>query len=223
MSKIAWKMKSSSSLAKPFTLIEVLVVVAIIGILASLLMPVLSKARDKAKAVVCKNQLKQINIAVHMRTDDSDNVLPWTSEGPLRHRKPWRWTLAPYLGLERNEANLMSVEVGDPNIFLCPNDDKVPGWPMGYAMPMFAGWGNSNSTNAIYDPVDLANVSAPSKAMLFGEAHTYYFNGGYKFHISMLHQDEWHRFYLDGHVERGYGMQGLVGYNYRTWAYNTGR
>jgi prepilin-type N-terminal cleavage/methylation domain-containing protein len=221
MKKIDFKKKRARSLYKRFTLIEVLVVVAIIGILASLLMPMLSKARGKAKSAVCRNQLKQINIAVVMHSDDSNNILPYTSEGPARHRRPWHWTLAPYLGLERNEANLMSVEVGSTNIFRCPNDDKVPGWPMGYAMPMFAGWGNS--ANAIYDPVDIANVSSPSEAMLFGEAHTYYFNGGYKFHISMLHQDEWHRFYLDGHVERGFGMQGLTAYNYRNWSYYTGQ
>jgi prepilin-type N-terminal cleavage/methylation domain-containing protein len=221
MIKIDCRKTSTPNLNKRFTLIEVLVVVAIIGILASLLMPSLSKSREKAKAAVCKNQLKQINIAVVMHADDSDNILVHTHEAPARHRKPWRWTLAPYLGLERDEANLMSVEVGNTNIFLCPNDDQVSGYPMGYAMPQFAGWGSG--ANSIYDPVDLANVSAPSEAMLFGEAHTYYFNGGYKFHISMLHQDEWHRFYLDGHVERGIGRQGLTSYNYRTWSYDTGR
>ena len=76
MSKIAWKMKSSSSLAKPFTLIEVLVVVAIIGILASLLMPVLSKARKKARNVICINNQKQINLALVMFAEDNDDELP---------------------------------------------------------------------------------------------------------------------------------------------------
>ena len=59
-------------LNKSFTLIELLVVVAIIGILASLLLPVLGKTRKKAKQVVCKSQLRQINTAMIMYSDDND-------------------------------------------------------------------------------------------------------------------------------------------------------
>ena len=59
-----------------FTLVELLVVLAIIGILAAILLPTFSRARAKAQTVVCMNNLKQLTIAFHSYvTDSGDRIM----------------------------------------------------------------------------------------------------------------------------------------------------
>lgn len=59
-----------------FTLVELLVVIAIIGILAALLIPTLAGAKERARRVSCKSNLRQFILAVHMYGDDNEQVLP---------------------------------------------------------------------------------------------------------------------------------------------------
>src|ERR1039457_3656499 len=61
----------SRAARRAFTLIELLVVIAIIAILAALLLPALAKAKEKAKAINCLSNQKQVSLATKMYVDDS--------------------------------------------------------------------------------------------------------------------------------------------------------
>lgn len=80
---------------KAFSLIELLVVLAIIGSLSAILLPAIGKARGNARRTQCANNLRQIGMAVSMFTDDHNFKLPLTLDGGTSLY--WFQSIAPYL------------------------------------------------------------------------------------------------------------------------------
>src|SRR6185437_16196027 len=68
--------RGRGSRRRAFTLIELLMVIAIIGVLAALLFPAFSRAKFKSRNVICLNQLRQLGIATRLYTDENNNLLP---------------------------------------------------------------------------------------------------------------------------------------------------
>ncbi len=80
-----------------FTLIELLLVIAIIAIFASLALPALANAKGKTKSTACLNNLRQIGLAMQMHADDHEGFLPTTTHGAATNAS-WIYLLADYVG-----------------------------------------------------------------------------------------------------------------------------
>jgi prepilin-type N-terminal cleavage/methylation domain-containing protein/prepilin-type processing-associated H-X9-DG protein len=99
-----------------FTLIELLVVIAIIAILASLLLPALTRAKQKAQAVYCMNNLRQMQLTWHMYTGDFSDYIPgndWQMQGA---HGPGQWVAGKLnASVVGNTDNTNTLLLLDPN------------------------------------------------------------------------------------------------------------
>ena len=110
---------------KQFTILELLVIVAIIGILASLLLPSLKQARDKSRLAVCKNNLKQISYCFAMYHSDYQNIYPPFMSGST-NKISWDDLLSDYDGRNLSDEDKNKTNLNNSLSFAmyeCPDDD----------------------------------------------------------------------------------------------------
>jgi len=139
-----------------FTLVELLVVISIIGLLASLAVPVISGAQKKAKAGACLSNLRQIGLATLAYAADNSNLLP---DGSQSNGSPtWAASLAGFMSLDPTKKK---------NVFVCPGCEKPVRDGQGNQIPVTYGFNSglvprsqANNTNR------LTMVVRPSQVIL---------------------------------------------------------
>lgn len=122
---------------RAFTLVELLVVLAIIAVLAALLLPVLARAKESARATACLSNLHQVGIALQIYVQENNNKLPAMRDAPTDPAVAATNTFPTI-----NKVLLM--QLGNTNVLRCPSDFQQ----------LFETTGSSYSWNSLLNGED---------------------------------------------------------------------
>jgi len=146
---------------RAFTLIELLVVIAIIAILAALLLPLLSKAKQKAWTTSCLSNLRQIGLGIKMFADDNEELFP-ESGGDVA------WGAIDSGTGKASWMEQIYVQVGNTNAYNCPGNVQLPEQfrgPFNY----FNGCNAAYIETGTFAPIKGTRLAFPSAFVLSGD------------------------------------------------------
>src|SRR2546426_11572243 len=198
-----------------FTLVELLIVIGIISLLAAMLLPALSRAKEAARTISCSNNIRQLGIAAMTYSLDNRGNLPffldWLQSSSLGSIDLTTGKLIPLGSIDLTMGKLYPY-LRSKTVYLCPTDKMT--LPIATGNGMAANRQYSYSMNCVIcHDSDTAKFVAPTKTFLFMEpnlsAGDYtgmigptVFLGVSTKAVSTRHNGRGHLAFCDFHVER---------------------
>lgn len=116
--------------AQGFTLIEILVVIVILGVLATLLLPVLQSVREKSSLPGCMTNLRNFGVAFQLYSNENNGIMPYSSrttnsDGTIA-ATGWQTSIDPYVEVTFSDARSLPFAAARRTIWACPAEkDKT--------------------------------------------------------------------------------------------------